>query len=150
MITRSEAYEALFQLKYEKDLDIEPYLEMLLSNKSVPKQIEQFIEDNNTRSLEDFLMVIAKTKTFFRNICYNYNDDISEYIRAFLSLLIHLRITLDKNPQLRPEIKETFDIQKIADICVKNLLEGGNDEEIIQTAKTIKNIFLGEDEKVEE
>ena len=98
MITRSEAYEALFQLKYEKDLDIEPYLEMLLNNKTVPKQIETFIQENSTRSLQDFLMVIAKTKTFFRNICYNYNDDTSEYVRAFLSLLIHLRITLDKNP----------------------------------------------------
>lgn len=141
-MTRPEAYEALFQIKYERDIDIEKYLELLLNHKTVPKSVEKFINEHSARTLQDFLMVIAKTKAFFGNICYNYKEDISDYVRAFLSLLIHLRITLDKNPQLRDEIHETFDIQKLADICVTNLLVGGNDHEVIEMANTLKQIFL--------
>lgn len=148
-MTRPEAYEALFQIKYERGTDIEKYLELLLSHKTVPKSVERFITENSARTLQDFLMVIAKTKAFFGNICYNYKEDISDYVRAFLSLLIHLRITLDKNPQLRNEIIEVFDIQKMANICVTNLLIGGNDQDVLDMAITLKQIFLKDDEMEE-
>lgn len=148
-MTRPEAYEALFQIKYERDIDIDKYLELLLNHKTVPKAVERFINENSARTLQDFLMVIAKTKAFFGNICYNYKEDISDYVRAFLSLLIHLRITLDKNPQLRDEIQQVFDIPKIANICVTNLLVGGNDQEIIDMANTLKEIFLRDTEMEE-
>ena len=148
-MTRPEAYEALFQIKYERDVDIDKYLELLLNHKTVPKAVERFINENSARTLQDFLMVIAKTKAFFGNICYNYKEDISDYVRAFLSLLIHLRITLDKNPQLRDEIQQVFDIPKIANICVTNLLVGGNDQEVIDMANTLKEIFLRDTEMEE-
>lgn len=148
-MTRPEAYEALFQIKYERDVDIDKYLELLLNHKTVPKAVERFINENSARTLQDFLMVIAKTKAFFGNICYNYKEDISDYVRAFLSLLIHLRITLDKNPQLRGEIQQVFDIPKIANICVTNLLVGGNDQEVIDMANTLKEIFLRDTEMEE-
>lgn len=148
-MTRPEAYEALFQIKYERDIDIDKYLELLLNHKTVPKAVERFINENSARTLQDFLMVIAKTKAFFGNICYNYKEDISDYVRAFLSLLIHLRITLDKNPQLRDEIQQVFDIPKIANICVTNLLVGGNDQEVIDMANTLKEIFLRDTEMEE-
>lgn len=148
-MTRPEAYEALFQIKYERDIDIDKYLELLLNHKTVPKAVERFINENSARTLQDFLMVIAKTKAFFGNICYNYKEDISDYVRAFLSLLIHLRITLDKNPQLRDEIRQVFDIPKIANICVTNLLVGGNDQEVIDMANTLKEIFLRDTEMEE-
>lgn len=141
-MTRAEAYEALFQLKHDKNIDISEQLDLLLNHKVVSKSIEKFIKKHSNRTLDDFLLVIAKTKTFFQNICYNYQDNISDYVRAFLSLLTHLRITLDKNPELRQEICNTFDIDKIANACIYNIKVGGNDAEIIEIAHELKDIFL--------
>ena len=141
-MTRAEAYEALFRLKHDKDIDISEILDTLLNHKKVPRSVEKFINEHSSRTLDDFLCVIAKTKTFFQNICYNYKEDTSDYVRAFLSLLIHLRITLDKNPELREDICKTFDIDRITKVCVKNIKSGGNDEEVKEVAKELKDIFL--------
>lgn len=142
---RAECYEALFRLKTEKKIDIEAQLQELASSAKVPKGVIKFIEEHSVRTLDDFINIISRTKPFFQNLCFNYEDDISIYIKALLSMLTHLKITIDKNPELRTRVNELFDIEKIITVIKENLVSGDNDEEVIALAKELKLIFLAEE-----
>ena len=148
-LKRSECYEALFRLKSEKKLNIEEQLKNLASSSRVPKSVIEFIEQNSSRTLDDFIEVIARGKPFFQNLCFNYEDNVSTYIKALLSMLVHLKITLDKNPELRDSINKLFDINKITSIITENLVDGDNDQDVIDLAHKLKLIFL-KDEELEE
>ncbi len=143
-LSRAEAYESLFRIKSEKNINIDEYLVILSNSSIVPKLVYKFIEDNSSRTLEDFIQVIAKTKPFFQNICFNYSDDISTYIKAYLSLLVHLRITLDKNPELKELVLKTFNINHILEVIRINLTQGNNDKDIIDLSSELKHIFLND------
>ena len=69
-LKRAECYEALFRLKTEKKLDIEEPLRDLASSSKVPKKVLDFIEKNSSRTLDDFIDVIARGKPFFQNLCF--------------------------------------------------------------------------------
>lgn len=139
---RSEAYDILFRLKKERKIDISQQLEILATSETVPNEIVQFIDSNSGRTLEDFINVISKQKHFYANICFNYRNDISTYVKAFLSLLTHIRITIDKNPELREKLNELFDIETISSVVTRNLIYNDNDNDVIDCAKRIKLVYL--------
>ena len=145
-LKRAECYEALFRLKTEKKLDIEEPLRDLASSSKVPKKVLDFIEKNSSRTLDDFIDVIARGKPFFQNLCFNYEDNVSVYVKALLSMLTHIKITLDKNPELRESINKIFDISEIMKKLEINLIYGNNDEDIIELAHRLRLIFLKTDE----
>ena len=79
-MTRSQCYDILFRLKKERNLDIDAAIETLAENDTVPESVIKFIEDNSTRTLRDFMLVISKSKPFYGNIVFNYTDNIEKYI----------------------------------------------------------------------
>ena len=115
-MTRSQCYDILFRLKKERNLDIDAAIETLAENDTVPESVIKFIEDNSTRTFRDFMLVISKSKPFYGNIVFNYTDNIEKYIKAMLSFLIHIKITLVKNPNLIQEFNEHFNIKEITNM----------------------------------
>lgn len=145
-MTRSQCYETLFRLKKEKNLDIDEPLRALAESDSVPDIVVKFIEINSSRTFSDFINVISKCKPFYTNIVFNYGDNTEKYIKAMLSFLTHVKITLAKNPDLMGEFNRVFDIAEITKVITINLTEGGNDEEIIKCARKIKQAYLNQEE----
>lgn len=146
-MTRSQCYDILFRLKKERNLDIDAAIETLAENDTVPESVIKFIEDNSTRTFRDFMLVISKSKPFYGNIVFNYTDNIEKYIKAMLSFLIHIKITLVKNPKLIQEFNEHFNIKEITTAINNNLTKGDNDEEVIKCAKNIKSAYLAWEEE---
>ena len=144
---RSQCYDILFRLKKERNLDIDAAIETLAENDTVPESVIKFIEDNSTRTFRDFMLVISKSKPFYGNIVFNYTDNIEKYIKAMLSFLIHIKITLVKNPNLIQEFNEHFNIKEITTAINNNLTKGDNDEEVIKCAKNIKSAYLAWEEE---
>ena len=93
------------------------------------------------------MLVISKSKPFYGNIVFNYTDNIEKYIKAMLSFLIHIKITLVKNPNLIQEFNEHFNIKEITTAINNNLTKGDNDEEVIKCAKNIKSAYLAWEEE---
>lgn len=146
-MTRSQCYDALFRLKKERNLDIEKAIESLAEHDVVPESVIKFIEDNSTRTFRDFILVISKSKPFYSNIVFNYTDNVEKYIKAMLSFLIHIKITLAKNPDLITEFNSHFDIPEITRVITNNLTRGNNDDEVIECAKNIKSAYLAWEEE---
>lgn len=146
-MTRSQCYDTLFRLKKERNLDIEKAIESLAEHDVVPESVIKFIEDNSTRTFRDFILVISKSKPFYSNIVFNYTDNVEKYIKAMLSFLIHIKITLAKNPDLITEFNSHFDIPEITRVITNNLTRGNNDDEVIECAKNIKSAYLAWEEE---
>lgn len=144
-LKRGDCYEALFRIKKEKNKNIDDMLVLLGSSEIIPSEVLDFIENNSLRTLNDFLTIISRQKPFFNNICFNYKEDISVYVKALLSFLTHLRITMDKNPELREALNNLFDIKNICSSVSRNLITGDNDQEIISIAKNIKSVYMSLD-----
>lgn len=142
MMTRAQCYDALFRLKKERDIDIDQVISQLAESDSVPESVAAFIEINSTRTFRDFIHIISKGKAFYSNIVFNYTDDIEKYIKAMLSFLTHIKITLGKNPLLITEFNKYFDIREITSVITENLTIGGNDEMVIRCARHIKEAYL--------
>ena len=73
--------------------------------------------------------------------------DFEKYIKAMLSFLIHIKITLTKNPDLITEFNSHFDIPEITRVITNNLTQGNNDDEVIECAKNIKSAYLAWEEE---
>ena len=67
---KSEAYEILFRLKKERNLDVDNLIERLSLSETVPKTVVKFIENNSTITLSDFIKIISRTKQFYSNIVF--------------------------------------------------------------------------------
>ena len=146
---KSEAYEILFRLKKERNLDVDNLIERLSLSETVPKTVVKFIENNSTITLSDFIKIISRTKQFYSNIVFNYEDNVDTYVKAFLSLLTHIEITLEKNPHLKDELLELFDIDRIMKIVSDKMKFGNNDNEVIELAHELKLIYLSCGEREE-
>lgn len=142
MMTRAQCYDALFRLKKERDIDIDLVISQLAESDSVPDQVLSFIEMNSTRTFRDFIHIISKGKAFYSNIVFNYTEDIEKYIKAMLSFLTHIKITLGKNPLLITEFNKHFNIPEITSVITENLTKGNNDEAVIKCARNIKEAYL--------
>ena len=142
-MNRMECYEALFRIKKERGINIDPILNQLGSSERVPQEVLDFIEGNSSRTLEDFLSVISRKKPFFNNICFNYNEDISTYVKAMLSFMTHIVITIDKNPELRGPINQLFDLKEVSRVVSENIIVGGNEEDVLTEARKIKTVYMG-------
>lgn len=142
-MNRMECYEALFRIKKERGIDIDPMINILGSSERVPQDVLAFIEGNSSRTLEDFLTVISRKKPFFNNICFNYNEDVSTYVKAMLSFMTHIVITIDKNPELRGPINNLFNLKEISKVVSENIIVGGNEEDVLKEARKIKTVYMG-------
>ena len=139
---RSDCYEAIFRIKKEKGINVDEVLSLLGSSEQIPKEVLTFIETHSSRTLNDFLTIISRQKPFFNNICFNYKEDISIYVKALLSFLTHIRITMDKNPELKDPLCKLFDIEHICSTVSRNLTLGDNDLEVIEIAKSVKEVYM--------
>lgn len=97
-LKRAECYDILFRMKKESNVNIDEILCVLASNDNVPQEVLDFIDAHNGRTVNDFVYNISRYKKFYDNICFNYTDDITVYIKAFLSLVTHIEITINKIP----------------------------------------------------
>lgn len=146
MNVRYKAYDALFRLKNEKHINIDIPLAQLASSEEVPESVMDFIKNNSYRTVDDFINVISRSKEFYRSIVDNYREDPSKYVKAFLSLVTNIEITIHKNPELRDELCKLFDIDNILGIVVRYVSKGENIEEVCECASRIRKIY-GVDEK---
>lgn len=144
---RSDCYEAIFRIKKEKGINIDDMLALLGSSEVIPKEVLTFIETNSSRTLNDFLTLISRQKPFYNNICFNYKEEISLYVKALLSFLTHVRITMDKNPELKEPLNKLFDIEHICGTVSRNLVSGDNDQEVIEVAKLVKEVYMNSSAK---
>ena len=142
MMTRSQCYDILFRLKKERNLDVDTAIQLLAESENVPDSVIKFIEDNSTRTFRDFILIISKSKPFYNNIVFNYSDNVEKYIKAMLSFLTHIRITLTKNPNLRNDFNKLFNIPEITQVITNNIVNGDNDMEVIECANKIKEAYL--------
>lgn len=145
-MNRYKAYDALFRLKNEKHINIDAQLALLASSEEVPSSVIEFIKNNSYRTIDDFINVISKSKEFYRNIVDNYREDSSKYVKAFLSLVTNVEITIHKNPELRNDLCELFDIGNILEVANRYVITGENDKEVRECASRIRKIY-GIDEK---
>lgn len=146
MLNRTTCYDTLFKLKKERKVDVSSQLDALASSREVPQSVISFIESFDERTVDDFINVISKTKPFYSKIVFNYEDDVSKYVKALLSLLTHIKITIDKNIDLRPELINLFDVETISRVVTRNIIYGDNDSEVIKCAHNIKCVYLNQGE----
>lgn len=150
MLNRTTCYDMLFRIKKERRVDVSEQLDALASSRDVPQSVISFISSFDERTVDDFINVISKTKPFYSKIVFNYEDDVSKYVKALLSLLTHIKITIDKNIDLRDDLVKLFDVESISRVVTRNIMYGDNDSDIIKCAHKIKCVYLRQDELEEE
>lgn len=145
---RSEAYDQLFRLKKLRNLNIEEPLSHLAQSEEVPQSVVDFIYNNNTRTVDDFMTVISKTKQFYENIRFNYTDNISKYVKAFLSLATHIEITSNKNPEIRSELCDLLKIDDVLKCVSKYITTASNSDEVLEHAVRLRELYTAYEEEM--
>lgn len=138
---KSEAYDILFRIQKEQGIDISEMLNELSTQQYVPQSVVDFLEKASCRTVEGFIGILSKTKQFYKNIVFNTKRDADRYVRAFLSLLIHIEITIEKAPALRSSLCSVFKVEDISRISTRYILHRDNIDEVLECADRLCRIF---------